>query len=250
MHLQIPCRRFSGYTIKSVWVDVIFDLTSSGTYYVTASYLCNSESDTIVVSQLLIPAPFDLGRDTTLCPGESIMLFAPVTGNTIQWQDESTGMTMLVNKVQVYSLTLTNLCCMAEDEIFVSIDSLIPVIDLENFTLCPGGIAVLDASQPYDAFSQWNTGSQLLSIEISSPGPYAVNVRTLCFDIRDEVVIERDIQCGNVMYIPNVFSPNNDGVNDEWVVSFEEGIQVVGMESTICDRWGNMIFLSSDLSPA
>lgn len=63
--------------------------------------------------------------------------------------------------------------------------------------LISSDIAVLNAGQPFDAFYQWNTGSQLQSIEISRPVLYAVNVRTPYFDIRDIVVIERDIQCGN-----------------------------------------------------
>ena len=38
--------------------------------------------------------------------------------------------------------------------------------------------------------------------------------------------------------IPNVFSPNNDGINDEWVVDFSDHPE---NETFIYDRWGNLV---------
>jgi gliding motility-associated-like protein len=44
------------------------------------------------------------------------------------------------------------------------------------------------------------------------------------------------------LYIPNVFSPNDDGVNDDWGIAFD-GASVAGIEQvTILDRWGGVIF--------
>ncbi len=41
--------------------------------------------------------------------------------------------------------------------------------------------------------------------------------------------------------IPNVFSPNNDGVNEAWIVEFEEEVQCI-----IYNRWGNIIYNQKD----
>jgi gliding motility-associated-like protein len=46
-------------------------------------------------------------------------------------------------------------------------------------------------------------------------------------------------------YIPNAFSPNNDGINDTF---FPKGIFVSNFEMTIFDRWGNSIFYSDDFN--
>lgn len=42
------------------------------------------------------------------------------------------------------------------------------------------------------------------------------------------------------VYIPNIFSPNNDGVNDTFSLYAKEGI-IDNINMTIYDRWGNMI---------
>lgn len=50
------------------------------------------------------------------------------------------------------------------------------------------------------------------------------------------------------IYIPNIFSPNGDGINDRFRPFSEEGIQRV-MECNIFDRWGEIIFSQSDMDP-
>jgi len=50
------------------------------------------------------------------------------------------------------------------------------------------------------------------------------------------------------IYIPNVFSPNGDGINDEFRLSFGSDLQVLSMDGTIFDRWGNLVYHSDALS--
>jgi gliding motility-associated-like protein len=50
------------------------------------------------------------------------------------------------------------------------------------------------------------------------------------------------------IYIPNVFSPNGDGINDRLLISAAEDVQEI--ESfVIFDRWGNMVFLAEHFPP-
>ena len=46
-------------------------------------------------------------------------------------------------------------------------------------------------------------------------------------------------------YIPNAFSPNGDGINDEF---FGKGDYINSFEMDIFDRWGNLIFFSDDIN--
>ena len=59
-----------------------------------------------------------------------------------------------------------------------------------------------------------------------------------------------DIECSSLnIYIPNVFTPNGDGQNDQFLVSFSEepSIRLV-KDFSIYDRWGNAVFRRKDFS--
>ncbi|MES2591148.1 MAG: PKD domain-containing protein [Bacteroidota bacterium] len=48
-----------------------------------------------------------------------------------------------------------------------------------------------------------------------------------------------------VIYIPNAFSPNDDGVNDGFLA---RGYGIIEFEMLIFDRWGNQIYKTDDIS--
>jgi gliding motility-associated-like protein len=70
----------------------------------------------------------------------------------------------------------------------------------------------------------------------SSGCPY-----TLSFSITLEEIVH--------LYIPNVFSPNGDGINDEWIVS-SPGDQIEIVKLDIFDRWGNHLYHGANLHKA
>lgn len=49
-----------------------------------------------------------------------------------------------------------------------------------------------------------------------------------------------------IIYVPNAFSPNEDGVNEQFL-AYGEGIDPDNFEMWIYDRWGNMVFQTTDL---
>lgn len=51
------------------------------------------------------------------------------------------------------------------------------------------------------------------------------------------------------IYAPNIFSPNEDGINDRFTI-FSNGLEVAAIETfQIYDRWGNLIFNRAGLQP-
>ena len=42
--------------------------------------------------------------------------------------------------------------------------------------------------------------------------------------------------------IPNIFSPNGDGINDDWSVELYRNSQIISC--AIYDRWGNLLYRS------
>lgn len=51
------------------------------------------------------------------------------------------------------------------------------------------------------------------------------------------------------IYIPNTFSPNNDGFNDTWLISVS-GDEVWIEELMIFDRWGTMVYVANEIDLA
>lgn len=81
--------------------------------------------------------------------------------------------------------------------------------------------------------------SQASEIEIDNPGLYELVNQTLCGPLKDEILImDKDLET----FIPNVFTPNNDGKNDY----FELSKNLTGSKLAIFNRWGKMVYTSNN----
>lgn len=101
-------------------------------------------------------------------------------------------------------------------------------------------------------FWNWNFGDSNTS-SIFSPGPhtyadtgtYVITLITStqynCIDTAYKTII---VDPDFAFYVPNVFSPNGDGINDSFT---GKGILIDEYEMRIFDRWGNMVFITKDL---
>ena len=106
--------------------------------------------------------------------------------------------------------------------------------------VCEGDEIVLRAS-PQEQLQQifWNTGDMGSEIRITEGGLYSFEALTLAScGVTAEKWIE-DCPSRRV-YIPNAFSPNNDGVNDEWTVY--TATESVELEVQIYNRWGAKVY--------
>lgn len=51
-----------------------------------------------------------------------------------------------------------------------------------------------------------------------------------------------------VVIAPNVFTPNNDGVNDQWnLIVHDYGVTILDLKATVYDRWGKEVFHTTNL---
>ena len=101
--------------------DSIVLVNGVGQYHVTVWENGCASSDTINIARHPNPPPVDLGPDTTLCLGETLLLDATASGVTYQWNDNSTNATFTVDTVGSYSVTITDgNGCESKDGINVS----------------------------------------------------------------------------------------------------------------------------------
>lgn len=160
-------------------------------------------------------------------------------------------MSYLVDQQGTYSLQLSNDCGMQADEIQVHVDTRTPQLLLEPLiTWCIGDIITLNALQPFPADYAWSTGATTPSIEVITPGAYSIEVIVPCSTVLQSVDIIEGQNCDvqevhNDIYVPNVFSPNGDGINDLFAPAFGADLEVLEVNGSIFDRWGNLVFQSN-----
>lgn len=150
-------------------------VASEGMYWLNSLEAGCAVSDTIRVRS--VDRTFDLGSDTTLCPGDSLVWDFEGEGIPLVWEDGSLLPYRSVRQPGTYSLTTTLAGCEVEDTVQVAVRDL-PLLELgEDTVLCPGESLLLDASAPGAVYA-WQDSSMLGRYEASAAGIYALS-RTL-----------------------------------------------------------------------
>jgi gliding motility-associated-like protein len=90
----------------------------------------------------------------------------------------------------------------------------------------------------------WSHGETNGVVAITEPGTYSVGVTT-AFGCFLPFYVEVEDLCDSYIYIPNAFTPNNDGINDFWMVY---GERIEEFHLNIFNRWGELIFETDDIN--
>ena len=126
-----------------------------------------------------------------------------------------------------------------------------PTVNLGGpMSICPGSNAITigDTVNQADTLAKWlwSTGQTTPTIVVSEPGNYGVTVTIHGCSSTDTVFVANDCY----MNIPNVFTPNGDGMNDYF---FPRGMLTKGLISfsmNIYNRWGQLVFTTTSLDGA
>ncbi|HQV53262.1 MAG TPA: hypothetical protein PLD17_13470, partial [Flavobacteriales bacterium] len=151
-----------------------FPVTGPGNYNVTVTANNCSASDAITVAYDPSPA-VDLGPDTTLCTGQTLLLNASNPSASYTWQDGSGNSSFNVSAPGIYSVNVQMNNCFASDLIEVFYSPL-PVVDIGPDTaLCAGQALLLDATTP-NASYVWQDNSTNATFNVTTGGMYSVDV--------------------------------------------------------------------------
>lgn len=216
-------------------------VTKPGLYWLQ---VVNSETGCIKRDSITIgtkPSPtVSLGNNVTICPEETILLNAFNDNAVYKWQDNSTAPAFLVRNAGTYWVEAELNGCKSSDTVTISrMEKPAFTLGPDQF-LCPGLSLTLSTGLTGMSF-YWNNGSTAPTFQVSGEGKYYVAVTNSCGTSTDTVIVKR----GNcTIYIPNAFTPNNDGKNDEFRI-FGTGL-VNEFELRIFDRYGQSVFYTSD----
>jgi gliding motility-associated-like protein len=219
-----------------------FNVSQQGTYWVQVTQNNCTTSDTINVNFNPLPT-VNVGNDTTLCQGDTITLDAATNNATYLWQDNSVSSTFNVSEQGVYWVEVTQNNCTTSDTININFNPL-PTVNVGiDTTLCLRDTITLDAATN-NATYLWQDNSTSSTFNVSQQGTYWVQVTQNNCSLTDTILITEE-ECELILEIPNVFTPNNDGVNDVLVPKSNFG--VISMNTTIYNRWGNKIYETDNL---
>ncbi len=237
---------YTATTIASTWVNHTFTfIAPNNSQFITVRNVIDgaihwNHIDNFEFSCL---PNLDLGNDTTLCQGETLILDATTTYASYIWQDNSTNPTFNVTQQGTYWVQITDSCGSTTDTINVSYYPLL-TLDLGNdTTICQGETLILDATTTNASYI-WQDNSTNPTFNVTQQGTYWVEVTVNNCSTTDSILtIEED--CEIILEMPNVFTPNNDGINDLFVPIISIGI--VSMNTIIYNRWGNEIYETNNL---
>ncbi len=235
-----------------IWQDgsgnTTFNVVETGVYWFVADNNGCTASDTISITTLESPQP-NLGPDQTACEGDSIVLsiIAPVFGMPL-WSDGSTMASLTVNQPSLYWLEVENgQGCIGRDSININFATA-PSLEIgKDTTVCD--------SQPFIVVANFSEG-QLSWPNGSTQDTYAVEKQeTVIATLDNDGCITKDTIQVNFKechvfqaYIPNVFSPNEDGNNDRFLPQIDPDIQILSYTLNIFNRWGSPVYSTTDIN--
>jgi gliding motility-associated-like protein len=233
-------------------------LTAAGNY--TEVLLNQYGCDSIIKLQLDVNAlDFQLSSEADCSEGESGVITvsemqgerAPFTFSldNVEFTSSSVFENLGAAEYTVYMRDIDG--CATEHDIDVpEIEPISITID-ESYTLCGNAELQIDLTHfiqsSDDVTFSWDDDSQLALRTFDEAGSYWVELSNVCEQLRKEFTLEyEEASPDNSIYVPNVFTPNGDGINDEFKVYV--GAPITEFEFHIYDRWGDNLreFYSTD----
>jgi gliding motility-associated-like protein len=161
--------------------------SATGDYWATIGNGACSVSDTISIVQAAEP---QLGDDTVLCEGQTIVLEPPSGALSYQWSTGSTVQNIIVTSGGQYHVTVNWGPCQTRDTINIAYTSYPSNVNLpSSANLCPGDSIELDPGTNAGASFLWSTGEQTQVIYINSGGVYTVQVSNQNCSVWDTINI-------------------------------------------------------------
>ena len=213
----------SGVNNTSTLNNPVHIFSAAGTYNVELIKFTNCGPDTLRKQVSTSGINLNLGADTLVCGGTSVLLNSSSAGNgnTFLWQDGSTNPTLNATTAGLYWCQVTNtMGCVIRDSINVTFKPM-PVYSLGNdTTICQGNSITLNATVTNATSYSWNTLATTPVISTTIAGFYWCDVNKEGCVFRDSLTLTvvsspvvnlgADISmCGNTPTLLDATYPNS-----------------------------------------
>ena len=201
----------------------------------------------------IMPPVFSFEEIDGICQGDTIQLKASLPGAEYLWQDGSTDSSILVTTPGTYSVTATTDCDVYMASTTIDEQTIQVTFDSEVLSITLGDAVVLEPVinnsgdelnfswiDPIENSLSCLTCENPFAQPVSSSN-YVVHV-TNEYGCRSQAEISLEVKVNRDVYTANIFSPNNDGLNDFFYLQSPGTIDIEYFR--IFDRWGNQLFES------
>lgn len=234
-------------------------LNYNGKFYlkiISAEGCANTDSTTVTI----IPGPVvNAGNDVDICEGATTLLNGIADAVNYVWQPaQSLSDNLILNPIASpaetteYILSADNGTCQKSDSVIVSVSKK-PVANAgSDKVIIQGDATVLNGTSNVTGVSVlWKPNFNIVSATDLTPlvSPVISTTYTLtlssnygCGTSEDSVFIK----VFSKLFIPNAFSPNNDGLNDTWKIEPLEAYPSAILK--VFNRYGQMIFSKNGTS--
>ena len=223
------------------------EVSTAGTYSVTVTENGCSTTDEIIIAVQALPI-FDLGPDQQLCPDEEayIYIYPLPEEATFSWNIAHFQPALTTNAPGVYTALVNWNGCLWTDDVVIERAASIFIDIVEPLSFCEGESMVVSAENPDNLFPisyDWSNGETTPAIRIDRQGIYEVTAANACDTVSKAFQVTLDY-CECPVYVPNAFTPDNDGANDLFkpVLGCEPDSYLLEIFNT----WGEVIFATDD----
>ncbi len=233
-------------------------LSNSGIYSVSVTNSNNCVSSA-TVSATVDPTPVASASGTNVCVGNILNLTAS-GGNNYLWSGPNgftnTVQNIIINPATlinsgIYTVVVSNNNCSSTATVNISIDALPNVTaTANNLNLCAdsscfffanGGINYSWAGP--SGYSSTSQNPIIPNLAESNEGLYLVTAVDAKGCSNSSSLYLTVDQCKCTPFIPEGFSPNNDGAHDTFSITCIEGRKT---KVEIFNRWGNLVYKEED----
>jgi hypothetical protein len=159
------------------------------------------------------------------------------------WNTGANTQTISTNTAGLYYVNVTDVDgCSNADSVYLELNQP-PAFSLQDYEICPGDTVFL-AVNPFSGGSVlWNTGVNSVVLPVFSSGSYTAVYTNACGNATatSNVTVKSAIDPSQ---IPNVITPNGDGVNDILTTDIFEDTERLVVE--IFNRWGRLVYSTND----
>jgi gliding motility-associated-like protein len=231
-------------------MDATIKITDQGRYWVFARINNTCE----VVDTMIVRYRGDKQlnfNDTALCQGTTLVLDADFGTGVYKWasippqrddQNNTNQSTYYIYNPGFYTVTAQVGHCIFKDSLHVVFNDTLRLGLPRDTTLCEGEPFIINAAANTTDFL-WQDGSRGATYNATKTQQYSITATNGCGSDTANMYINFE-PCPCALLLPNAFTPNGDGLNDNFRPLHACDMQDFTM--TVFNRYGEKIFFTKD----